>query len=94
MKNAVEELEALGYTFAVEGDVLIYQRENPAPPDAATIRPLLARLRANKARALAFLRARSGGGTAPTVAPCWPDDPQYAAARTLDELLADAHKEG
>lgn len=57
--NVIAELERMGYTCTLDGDMIRYAH-NGERPDPATVRPLLATLKANRAEAVQFLQARHG----------------------------------
>ena len=55
--NAVVELEALGYVFSLDKNDMIFKFVGDHA-DSEKVRPLLNRIRANKGKAIAFLKAR------------------------------------
>jgi hypothetical protein len=54
--NALARLEALGYSFSVEGENIRFRYEGKRVPDPEQVTPLLEVLRQQKSEALRFLR--------------------------------------
>ncbi|HSV31726.1 MAG TPA: hypothetical protein VLH40_06870 [Atribacteraceae bacterium] len=58
--QTVLELQRLGFRLWLDGTNIKYEHRGTAKPDAATIKPLVAELKANKAEAVKYLSVEDG----------------------------------
>jgi hypothetical protein len=88
--RAIEELERIGYRFALDGDTLRFSLNNGPRPDPERVHPLLEHLRRNREKAVAFVKVRSIRQLAERRGPGASTED---AARRLDTIEADLETE-
>ena len=83
--KAIQELEALGYFFRVQGVDLAYEHFG-SPPDPDTVRPLLAEVKLSKEEAITYLQERPFTRNTKQVVIFAEDSPLAFPAGTLRRL--------